>query len=292
MPVLILQTALLVSLQVRNYFFLVKIGVIPIQGGSMNNNMTHAIFLSLLGAVFSLSGCGAGLETGGNDPAPAVADSGMYRDVMAYCRIAEPVGIDATRDGWTTYLLSSDQYWTVTTGMVSAAGSSSQWETPLTLYVPLNNGAGAYGEPAWSMGVRMPTVLGKQSVACVRQASHTFTPPQLNIPGVPNPPPVFQTVWDSYSDRAIPVSTLPGRAVYGFEFVSNFAPLSGEVFFRTGKASVDAPSALSVCYLAPKSVQWSCAQPGVADAGKDWQLSVRTPKQGVYVLVAPWQGQG
>jgi hypothetical protein len=285
-----MQTALLVSLQLRNYFFLGRMAVIPTQGGSMKKNMRHAALLSLLGAAFSLSGCGAGLDTGGNDPAPAVVDSGMYRDVLAYCRIAEPVGIDATRDGWTTYLLNSDQYSTVTTGMVSVAGSSSQWETPLTLYVPLNNGASAYGEPAWSMGVRMPTVLGKQSVACVRQASHTFTPPQPSIPGVPNPPLVFQTVWDSYWDRAIPVSTLPGRAVYGLEFVSNFAPTGGEVFFRVGKASVAAPSALSVCFLAPKSVQWSCAQPGVADAGKDWQLSVSGPKQGVYVLVAAGQG--
>jgi hypothetical protein len=183
--------------------------------------------------------------------------------------------------------LNSDQYWTVTTGMVSVGGSSSQWDTPLTLYVPLNSGASAFGKPEWTMGVRIPTVLGKQSVACVRQASHTFTPPQLSIPGVHIAPVLFQTVWDSYWDRAIPLSTMPGRAVYGFEFVGNFAPAGGDVFFHVGKTSVAAPSALSVCYLAPKSVQWSCAQPGVADAGSEWQLSVRAPKQGVYVLAAP-----
>lgn len=111
--------------------------------------------------------------------------------------------------------------------------------------------------------------------------------PQPNIPRVPNPPVGFRTVWDSYWDRAVPLAGVPGRAVFGFEFVSNFAPSGGEVFFRVGKASVGAPSALSVCFLAPKSLQFSCAHPGVADAGKDWQLSAPTPKQGVYVLVAP-----
>lgn len=211
----------------------------------------------------------------------------MYRDLLSYCRITEPSGTEATRDGWMTYLLNSDQFWTVTTGMVSVAGSSSQWDTPLTLYVPLNAGVSAYGQPEWTMGVRIPTVLGKQSVACVRQASHSFTPPALNIPGVVVPPVVFQTVWDSYWNRAIPVSKLPGKAVYGFEFVSNFTPSGGDVFFHVGKAAVAAPAAMSVCYLAPRSAQWSCSQAGVADAGKDWRISLRGPKQGVYVLVAP-----
>lgn len=247
--------------------------------------LKRATLLALLGVALSVAGCGAG--AGGGDPEPAPVDSGMYRDLLSYCRVSEPAGIDATRDGWSTYLLNFDQYGTVTTGMVSVAGSSSQWEMPLTLYVPLNAGASAYGEPEWTMGVRIPTVLGKQSVACVRQASHTFTPQALNIPGSPKPTVMFQTVWDSYWDRAIPISTLPGRAVFGFEFVSNFTPTGGDVFFHVGKKGVTAPSAMSVCYLVPRSAQWSCAQPGVADAGKDWQISVRAPKQGVYVLVAP-----
>ncbi len=253
----------------------------------MNNTMKQATLLGLLGAALGLGGCGAGADTPSNDAAPALVDSAMYRDVMSYCRMTEPAAADAARDGWNTYLLNSDQFWTVTTGMVSVGGSSSAWDTPLSLHVPLNNSASGYGEPDWSMGVRIPTVLGKQSAACVRQASHTLTSPQPNIPGVPNPPLVFRTVWDSYWDRTIPLASLPGRAVYGFEFVSNFTPTGGEVFFRAGKAGVGEPSALSVCYLAPKSVQFSCAQPGVADAGKDWQLAVRSPKQGVYVLVAP-----
>jgi hypothetical protein len=256
----------------------------------MNNKylLKRASLLALLGLVLNVAGCGGAMDgAGGSEPAPAPVDSGMYRDLLSYCRISEPTALDATRDGWVTHMLSSDQYWTVTTGMVSVAGSTSQWDTPLSLYVPLNAGASAYGEPEWTMGVRIPTVLGKQSVACVRQASHTFTAPAPNIPGVPNPPAVFQTVWDSYWDRAIPVSKLAGRAIYGFEFVSNFTPAGGDVFFHVGKSGVTAPSALSVCFLAPKSAQWSCVQPGVADAGKDWQISVRSPKQGVYVLVSP-----
>ncbi|WP_426176110.1 hypothetical protein [Massilia sp. TWR1-2-2] len=87
------------------------------------------------------------------------------------------------------------------------------------------------------------------------------------------------------------MSTLPGRAVYGVEFASNFAPVSGDMFFLSPKR-VWMRRRLSVCYLVPKLVQGSCARPGVADAGNDWQLSMRTPKQVVYVLVAPWQGQG
>ena len=80
---------------------------------------------------------------------------------------------------------------------------------------------------------------------------------------------------------------LAGRAMSGFEFVSNFAPASGDVFFNLDKTRTTAPSSWSVCYLAPKSVQWSCSQPAVADAGTYWQLSVQRPKVGVYVLTAP-----
>lgn len=247
----------------------------------------HATRLALLGLVVAMSGCGVGAGglSGNRDPVAPQVDASLYRDLLSYCRVSEPTGINATRDGWSTTMFSFDQYGTATTGMVSVAGSTSAWDTPLALYVPLDSGG--YGEPEWKMGVRFPTVLGKQSVACVRQATHTYTPPALNIPGVAYVPALPVTVWDSFWDRALPVSKLAGKAMDGFEFVSNFTPDGGDVFFNVGKSRVTAPSTLSVCYLAPKTVQWDCSQPGVADAGTTWQISVRSPKPGVYVLVSP-----
>ncbi|MDB5935274.1 MAG: hypothetical protein JWQ01_2618 [Massilia sp.] len=248
--------------------------------------LKHATGLSLLGLAVIVSGCG-GAVSGADDPAAPQADASAYRDVLSYCRESEPAGIDATRDGWMTSLLSSDQYGTVTTGMVSVGGSTSKWETPVDLYVPLNFGMSAYGRPEWNMGVRFPTVLAKQSVACVRQASHTYVPRALDFPGAPVVPALPQNIWDSYWDRALPVSRLAGKALTGFEFVSNFTPDSGDAFFNLDKSRTTAPSTWSVCYLAPKSVQWDCARPGVADAGTYWQISVQRPRPGVYVLVSP-----
>ncbi len=242
--------------------------------------------LASLALAATLAGCGGALSGAGEPEAPP-ADAAAYRDLLSYCGQSEPAGADAARDGWTSTLLSSDQYGAVRTSMVSVGGSSSAWDTPLTLYVPLNIGMNGYSMPDWNMGVRFPTVLAKQSVACVRQASHIYTPRVFDLPGMPSVAPVPQNIWDSYWDRALPVSALAGRAISGFEFVSNFAPASGDVFFNLDKSRATAPASWSVCYLAPRSVQWNCAQPGVADGGTYWQLSVQRPKTGVYVLMAP-----
>lgn len=103
--------------------------------------LKHATRLSLLGLVLNLSGCGAGGAISGNsDPVPPQADAFAYRDLLSYCSVPEPTGIDATRDGWMTHMFSLDQY---------------------------------------------GTVLAEQSVTCVRQASHTYTPRSLDIPGLP-----------------------------------------------------------------------------------------------------------
>lgn len=245
----------------------------------------HAIRSACLALALNMCGCGGGLA-GAGDPVPPRVDASLYSNLLSYCNVPEPSGTEATRDGWITHLYSFGQDGAITTGMVSAAGSTSKWDTPLSLDVHLDRGGSAYSPPEWKMGVRFPTVLGKQSVACVRQASHTDFPPSLNLPGAPVAPALAQLVWDSYWDRALPISKLVGRAIDGFEFVSNFTPDEGEVFFNVGKTDVTASAGISVCYLAPKSVQWDCAQPDVADGGTIWKISARRLKPGVYVLVS------
>jgi hypothetical protein len=128
------------------------------------------------------------------------------------------------------------------------------------------------------------------SVGCITQTARIYTPPRYDL-GLGLPQLTEQTpslTWTSRWDKAVPVQRLPGYPVNGFEFVANFEPEDGRVFFQIPKARFNDPSSLAVCHLPAYAAQWACSQPLTADAGENWHMSSKGVKQGVYVLVSPF----
>ncbi|WP_157691715.1 hypothetical protein [Noviherbaspirillum autotrophicum] len=269
---------------------------------TLPNFAQHALYLATLGTALALTGCGGGagaLGGGAGAPSAPVADAAAYDDMMSYCGITAPTGMDATQDGWSSNYGVLQGAGTVYYGstIISPAGSAHAWSTPLTMSVPFTNYKGVtgpvvssgYAKPEWKMGVAIPTVLSPRSVGCVTETARVYTPPTIDLsPGYPTlPQPQSSLIWTSYWSSKVPVSQLQGTPVDGFELVSNFAPASGVVYFVIDKASFAAPQTLSICRLAPKATQWNCVQPSVADAGENWSVTTSSPAPGVYVLLSP-----
>lgn len=85
------------------------------------------------------------------------------------------------------------------------------------------------------------------------------------------------------------MAQLSGYQIDGFEFVSNFKPADGQVYFILDKQRYPAPQTFSICYLAPGASEWKCSQPELSDQGMTWHVRMRGLNPGVYVLNAPNQ---
>lgn len=236
-------------------------------------------------AALALSACGGASSSAPDAPAP---DAGLYAELIAYCGASQPTALDASRDGWVTNMGQD------ASAIVSASGNSSEWQDPIVMKVNIQDLRGrsgnvilsGYGEPEWVMGVTIPTLLAAKSVACIKRVAKLTYPVSSsvglgNIAGQVQGPTLS---WQSYWNRAVPVDQLPGYRVDGFEFVSNFTPRDGQVYFTANKTSFPSAQNLSVCYLAPNTKQWDCSQPTISDQGKNWQVFVRGVKPGVYIL--------
>ena len=244
-------------------------------------------------AATLLAGCGAGGE---DDPGTAPVSDAGYREILAYCGATEPAGGPAQPGGWELHPYShyeSPAY--DVTSLVSPAGATLN--EALRVQVDIHNyrgitgtfiGAG-YQEPEWKMGVILGTALPARSAACVTSLAKVVSPPWMPvIPGVTQPQQPGNTLsWRSKWAQSVPVDTVPGAVIDGFEYVSTFDAPGAQAFFVLSKTRYAGSAGLSICYQAPSGGAWDCAAAEASDLGKDWGLARRGVKSGVYVIAAP-----
>jgi hypothetical protein len=263
----------------------------------MQHNKNIAAPLKVFGISLLLAGCGGG--AGGQDPASAAADASQYEAMMEYCQAPSPDLGGPARDGFTSGAsIHSGELQFDSNSAVSLSGSTVQQPDPVMLTVGIHDYRGVtgnfvpsgYAKPEWIMGAAIPTVFAAKSVACVAQLAKIKSTAAYPFPGLPTPAPSIALSWTSYWQRAIPVDRLPGQPIDGVEFVSNFVPLDGQVFFTLNKAAFASPQGMSICYLAPSAAQWACAPASSADRGENWWVYQRGVRPGAYVLVAPRAG--
>jgi hypothetical protein len=247
----------------------------------MNIKNTVSLPALTIVAAFALSACGGVLPS--EPEAPAV-DVARFDEVRTYCGATPPTALDASQNGWVMAMgqeLSS---------IVSASGSLSNLQSRIEMHVNLRTASdslGDYGQPDWLMGIAFPTLLAPKSVACIRRVGNLVYPDYpVQMPGQVIDPNLKVTAlaWQSYWSRAVPVDQLPGKPLDGFEFVGNFTPKDGTVYFTANKIRFPSAQNLSICYLAPNVTQWNCSQPTIADQGANWQVFIGGLKQGVYIL--------
>jgi hypothetical protein len=248
----------------------------------MNIKKTVSLPALTIIAACALSACGGVLPS--EPEAPAV-DVARFDELITYCGATQPTALDASSKGWVGGLISGEE----SSAIVSASGSFSDSQSRITMSINIRNGSstsGGYGQPA--MGVAIPTLLAAKSVACVKRMviqDYSNVPVQgmENVTYAASKPTL---VGQSYWSRAVPLYQLPGMPVDSFEFVGNFTPKDGTVFFMANKIRFPSAQNLSICYLAPNVTQWNCSQPTIADQGANWQVFIGGLKQGVYILNA------
>lgn len=241
-------------------------------------------------AVALLAGCGGV----GEEEEASPADTALYTETMAYCDAEEPVGGPAEEGGWS--LTSPSKYGNPSyeaSALVSPRGAELQF--PLHMKVGVNDYRGVsgpvidvgYREPEWGMGVILHGRLPARAAACVRSLAKRV--PVQPAPGLPSQGPVYGSTlsWNSKWAVAVPVASVAGAVLDGFEFVSSFAPAEAQTFFILSKRRLPSAAGMTICHLAPSAASWDCAAAAVTDLGKDWGLVRRGAQAGAYVLAAP-----
>ena len=248
-----------------------------------------------------LTACGGSIGTfGQHAPSAPPVDESLFASVSSYCQ-NDKFPVDGRPNSLTGNMNASaisDQY--ILSSYISTQGYINETQSPLTMHVPHSNYRGVtgditpsgYGKPAWVMGIAMPPALAPHASACVTQVARIDNrmSPQLSLtyPYIATPPVTKSTLyWRSFWNTTVPVQQLQGYLVDGFEFVSDFVPADGQVYFILDKARFSTPQSMSLCFLAPKTTSWDCKQPSVADQGENWQVFKQGLKPGVYVLTSP-----
>jgi hypothetical protein len=245
-----------------------------------------------------LTGCGgSGGSTPSGEAQIRTADrADEYAATMDYCGSREPTGNSAQPGGWefSSPSHTSSPVFDVN-ALVSPAGTSDAGSFPLSLQVGDLNYHGVVGnlvlpgsaQPQWKMGMTFSPVLPAKAAACVIGLAKVSTVwgPMFDQPGGGIAPTGNSVAWSSSWSASVPVDSLPGKIVDGFEFKSTFIPADSSASFVLSKSSVPSSTGASICYLAPSSSQWDCAAAAAADRGADWAFSRQAGKAGVYVLV-------
>ena len=260
----------------------------------MKSTKTNAGVIGAAMLAAALSGCGAGAD----ETPVASADTGRYQEMVSYCQAQVSGSAGQASDGWVmgSSYTGNGSYFFESNSVVSANGSTGEGAGPVPLKVSVHEYRGVahntpivpfgYTNPDWSMGVVLPNAMAAKSVACVAQLAKTRSSP---APVFPVQQPTVSTVlhWRSLWNAEVPMAHLSGYQIDGFEFVSNFTPVDGQVYFVLDKQRYPAPHDLQICFLAAGAGQWSCSQPNLADQGATWRLRITGPRPGVYVLNAP-----
>lgn len=244
--------------------------------------MTRFNNLYLLVALASaslLTACGGG--TGNDEPAPASPQAiQSFNDLSSYC------GADLTLPVTdTSQSLEQLPGHSVTIAKVSyfvnmlyaANGWSPIDDSLASLDVPMSDmrnvtpGSNvSFGSMSATlkMGVGVSPRMPAAAITCVKGLNGFST-----------------ATWRSRDLGAVDVSTLPAAAVDGFEWVANFEPAPGLVFFTTDKTKAD-PATARICHRAGGAVTWSCDVPTLGGDATHWTFSLASMSRGIYVLVA------
>lgn len=255
--------------------------------------VTLALRTCGFGMALALAGCGGALEElvdkledKNKQKVPAL-DASVTGAIASYCDVEPPGPSTSPAGEWSQrsfYDVTKNGVSFMASTLTSSSGSRDDWGDPIWMTVDAYDLRDRTTPPATieseerKMGVSFPTLMPAGAVACVGQVAKSTYGYQQSGPS--------QLVWRSFWNTALPTSTLPGKPVDGFEFLSNFAPDSGQVLFRVSKSRFATTQGLSICHLAPQQQQWSCTLPTTADRGDLWQLTQANPRTGVYLLIA------
>jgi hypothetical protein len=272
-------------------------------------------------AVVLLSLTAAGCGGGGSDqstsaPAPAPVSPAMtqsFNDIAQYC-------------GVSTRLPSSDTSTTVSVGSFSAQRDPDPRLSTYAALSAIGNVADPKS-PLYAANLRLDTQDYRQStlppgfvrvsvgtadgstgkgvvvvldlpaggIVCAAPAAWYKSNPPAIDPGTGRiSTDTGATLhWESRDGAPLPVASLPGYAVDGFELVTNFAVKGSPVFFVERKRDMADPVNAQICRLSSPTKAWDCKKPTVADLGANWSFTLQGATAGTYVLtsVHPQAGQ-
>lgn len=272
----------------------------------MNQNARHALTpwaAGLLSLLLSACGGGAALDAEERLPVAAV-DKAQTAAVRDYCAISAPLRQAASADE-AGFSYEPGSSWHGGEGLMLTVSSVYAWGRSdtqdgggfeaLRLGSSVNDyrgfnaagntvGIGAAAAPRLGMGLLVEPRFDDQAAACVKPVS-VLRSRQILLPGsgwVQS-----KTLsWESRQAEALPMQSLPGAALDGFEFVTNYLPLEGRVFFALAKSQLADAQAAQLCHLAPGAGSWRCFKPQLRDGGELWELTASQAHPGVYVLVS------
>lgn len=243
-----------------------------------------------LGMALALAGCGAALEDLAEQldekeraKVPAL-DAGATAAIAEYCDVPQPGPATSPAGEWSQrslYQVVKNGMSFMATAVTSSSGAWDDWGHPVWMTVDAFDNRDRTTPHAVSdneerkMGVSFPISMPVGALACLGQVAKVTSSGQQ-----------ARLSWSSFWNQPLPMATLPGKAVDGFEFLSNFAPASGEVLFRASKDRFASTQGLSICHLAPHQQQWNCSLPNSQERGDLWQLTQAGPRTGVYMLIA------
>lgn len=263
--------------------------------------------MTLLSAGLSLllaaCGGGAGLPDSEERLPVAAVDRQQTAAVRDYCAIGAPLRQAASADD-AGFSYQPGSPWHAGAGLMLAVSSVYAWGRTdtqggggfdvLRLGTPVNDyrsfdpsatlGIGAAPSQRLGMGLLVEPRFDDQAAACVKPVT-VVRYRQVLLPGS-GWVQLRSLGWESMQAETVPVQTLPGAALDGFEFVANYLPLEGRVFFALAKNQLADPQAAQLCHLAPGAGAWRCLRPQLRDGGDLWELTAPEARPGVYVLVS------
>lgn len=133
------------------------------------------------------------------------------------------------------------------------------------------------------MGVELDSTFAAGSVGCVTGVS------RVNNNGT-EASPNYLLSWTSASPTNVPVGSLPGTAVNGFEYTHNFTDKPATAVFRLSKSllSDSSATAVQICHV-NRTGAISCEAPSVTSDDQQWTFKRAITESGVYLLSAPME---
>lgn len=279
----------------------------------MNAQSTHAALAIAAAAISSaLFGCGGGAADGSLMGAAPVQMYQSFNDIATYCGLDEqlPAAKDAGLTAGFGMTMAARGGLDSATSVVSAPGGwdpigdvvsttmrilfrDFRTDTPTAAWIDVG-----YDDGTRSMGAQIGLNVPAGGIACVAPVAWLL-PAGTRDTGMVNPSTrqayieTLRTLtWASRDRTPLPVQTLPGYAVNGFEVIANYTPTAGRVYFSTAKTQVADQSVVRVCQLRDGASSWTCSVPDVSDNGTTWLFGVSGIAAGTYMLVSTHPGAG
>jgi hypothetical protein len=238
----------------------------------------NLVWATTLAGVSLLTACGGGFDE--ERPAPATPEA-----IQSFNQLAVDCGADVTLP--TSDLsetleqldrrnITLDHVSYTATTIYAANGWVPVDDTAETMNVPMSDmrglalGSGislGFADGA-SMGAAFAPRMPSAGITCVRGLNGYSSP-----------------AWRGTNSLKLDVTDLPAPAIDGFEWLANYEPPLGMVYFTANKEKVGVPSA-RICHRGAADSNWSCDVPSVRDQGNYWTFSLSSMSRGTYVFAA------